>query len=79
MKKIEFSREETRAITGQLQAYFRDELDQELGELPAQMLLDFLSGTIGRQFYNRGVYDAQAVVAAKAEDISEAILGLERQ
>jgi uncharacterized protein (DUF2164 family) len=79
MKKIEFSREETRAIVAQLQGYFRDELDQSLGELPAQMLLDFLAETIGRQFYNRGLYDAQAVVAAKAEDISEAILGLERQ
>ena len=43
------------------------------------MLLDFIGETIGRQFYNRGVYDAQAVVAAKTEDISEAILGLERQ
>jgi uncharacterized protein (DUF2164 family) len=79
MKKIEFSKEETRAIVGQLQAYFRDELDQDLGALPGEMLLDFIATTIGRQFYNRGVYDAQQVVAAKAEDISEAILGLERQ
>jgi len=79
MKKIEFSKEETRAIVAQLQGYFRDELDQHLGDLPATMLLDFLAGTIGRQFYNRGLYDAQAVVAKKAEDISEAILGLERQ
>jgi uncharacterized protein (DUF2164 family) len=79
MKPIVFSKEETRAIVGQLQTYFRDELDQELGGLPAQMLLDFIAATIGRQFYNRGIYDAQAVVAARAEDISEAILGLERQ
>ncbi len=79
MKKIEFSKEETRLLVGQMQAYFRDELDQEIGALPAEMLLDFIAGTIGRQFYNRGVYDAQAVLAAKVEDLSEAILGLERQ
>lgn len=42
------------------------------------MLLAFIATEIGRDFYNRGLYDAQAVVAARAEDISEAILGLER-
>lgn len=78
MKPIAFSREETAAITGRLQTYFRDELDVDLGALPAEMLLDFLGKEIGPFFYNRGLYDAQAVVAAKAEDISEAIAGLER-
>ncbi len=42
------------------------------------MLLDFFTKEIGGDFYNRGLYDAQAVVAARADDISEAILGLER-
>lgn len=78
MKPIAFSREETAAIAGRLQAYFRDELEVELGALPAEMLLDFLGREIGPFFYNRGLYDAQAVVAARAEDISEAIAGLER-
>ncbi len=78
-KPISFSREEAAAITPRLQAYFRDELDVELGGLPAEMLLDFLGREIGPFFYNRGLYDAQAIVAKKAEDISEAIAGLERQ
>lgn len=78
MKSIAFSREETAAITGKLRAYFRDELDFDLATLPAEMLLDFLGREIGPFFYNRGRYDAQAVVAKKAEDIGEAIAGLER-
>jgi uncharacterized protein (DUF2164 family) len=78
MKPIAFSREETAAITGKLRAYFRDELDIDLAALPAEMLVDFLGREIGPFFYNRGLYDAQAVVAAKAEDIGEAIAGLER-
>lgn len=79
MKRIEFSKEETRAIVGHIQAYFSDELDQEIGVLPAELLLEFFAEKVGRQFYNRGLYDAHAIVAAKAEDIGEAILGLERQ
>jgi uncharacterized protein (DUF2164 family) len=78
MKRIEFTREETKVIVGHLQGYFRDELDQSLGELPAQLLLDFIADKIGPAFYNRALYDAQAVVSAKADDMSEAILGLER-
>lgn len=78
MKPIAFSREETAAITAKLRTYFRDELDIDLATLPAEMLVDFLGREIGPFFYNRGLYDAQAVVAAKAEDIGEAIVGLER-
>lgn len=78
MKSISFSREETTAITGKLRDYFRDELEVDLAALPAEMLLDFLGREIGPFFYNRGLYDAQAVVVKKAEDIAEAIAGLER-
>lgn len=78
MKPIQFSREETADITAKLRAYFRDELETDLAALPAEMLLDFLGREIGPFFYNRGLYDAQAVVAKKTEDIVEAISGLER-
>lgn len=78
MKPIQFSREETADITARLRTYFRDELEMDLAALPAEMLLDFLSREIGPFFYNRALYDAQAVVAKKAEDIGEALAGLER-
>ena len=78
MKPIPFSREETADITAKLRTYFRDELDMDLATLPAEMLLDFLGREIGPFFYNRALYDAQAVLAKKAEDIGEAIAGLER-
>jgi uncharacterized protein (DUF2164 family) len=79
MKRIEFSKEETKAIVGDLQAYFRDELDQPIGALTAELFLEFIGEKIGRHFYNRGLYDARAVLEAKVEDLAEAILGLERQ
>ena len=78
MKPIVFSREERADITARLRTWFRDELDMDLPALPAEMLLDFLGREIGPFFYNRALYDAQAVVAKKAEDIGEALAGLER-
>lgn len=79
MKPIAFSPEERAAATARLRAYFRDELDQDLAQLPAEMLLDFIGREIGGAFYNRGVYDAQALVRARADDVVEALYGLERQ
>ena len=78
MKPIQFSREETAAIKARLRAYFRDELDVELRDLPAEMLIDFLAREIGPFFYNRALYDAQAVLKKKADDLAEAVAGLER-
>ncbi len=78
MTPIKFTREEIAAIAGKLRPYFRDELEIELRDLPAEMLIEFLAREIGPFFYNRALYDAQSVVAKKAEDIAEAIAGLER-
>lgn len=78
MKPIRFSREEIADIKARLRPYFRDELEMELGDLPAEMLVDFLAREIGPYFYNRALYDAQAIVSQMSEQVSEAIAGLER-
>ena len=78
MKPIAFTKEERLAATAKLRDYFRQELDQDLAQLPAEMLLDFIGRELAGAFYNRGVSDAQQVVRAKAEDIVEALYGLER-
>ena len=61
-----------------IQAYFRDELNSEIGQFDALFLLDFVSEEIGSYFYNRGLYDAQAILQKRVEDINESILELEK-
>ena len=78
MSQIEFSREEKEAISRKLQLYFREELDQEIGQFDAEFLLDFFAEEIGPYFYNRGLYDAQAVLESRLENISEAIYEIEK-
>ena len=78
MKPITFSREETKAIVGDIQDYFREELDQSIGAIPAEMLMAFFADKMGAYFYNRGLYDAQALVRKKIDDVSDEIFGLEQ-
>ncbi len=78
-RPIVLSTEARRAAAQRLQQWIKDELDQEVGGLQAEALLDVVLTDIGPLFYNRGVADARTVVAARAEDLDDALHGLERQ
>jgi uncharacterized protein (DUF2164 family) len=79
MKPIVFSKEEQRDLIPRIKAFVRDELDQDIGDLQASMLMDFFANTLGHAVYNRAVYDAQALIASKAEEMAEALYALERK
>jgi uncharacterized protein (DUF2164 family) len=78
MADIEFSKDEKALITEKIQRYFQESLDQEIGQFDAQFLLDFFAGEIGAYFYNRGLYDAQAMLQRRLDDLAEAIYELEK-
>ena len=78
MDKVEFSTEEKSEIVRKLQMYFQEELDQDIGRFDAEFLIDFFAEEIGAYFYNRGLYDAQALIAEKVGDLSDAIYELEK-
>jgi uncharacterized protein (DUF2164 family) len=79
MKKIEFPKEEKAKVLGRIQRYFAEELDQTIGTLPAEFLLDFFSNEIGAFYYNQGLRDAHAALVKTMEDLGESIYLLERE
>lgn len=78
MADIVFSKDEKEVLTRKIQHYFNDELDYEIGQFDAQFLLDFFSEEIGGYFYNRGLYDAQAILERKLDDLAVAVYELEK-
>lgn len=78
MAGIQFGNEEKALIVGKIQMYFSEELNQSIGRFDAEFLLDFFSTEVGAYFYNRGLYDAQAALAAKLDDLQDAILQMEQ-
>lgn len=75
---IKFSKDETEILTRKIQLYFNDELDQDIGQFPAQFLLEFFTEEVGPYFYNRGLADAQTVLEERVESITEALYELEK-
>ncbi|MBC8124125.1 MAG: DUF2164 domain-containing protein [Candidatus Kapabacteria bacterium] len=78
MSTISFSAAERELITAKLLAYFETELDHEIGRFDAEFLLDFLTKEIGPYYYNRGLYDAQAALMKRIDDVKEAVFSLEQ-
>ena len=79
MQPISFDKQEREAIVGLIQRFFVDELESEIGNLPAQQLLQFFGETIGPFYYNRGLRDAQAAFARQADNFNDEIYGLEQR
>ncbi|QWP78003.1 DUF2164 domain-containing protein [Lysobacter sp. K5869] len=78
MEAIKFNDDEKARLVAKLQRYFSEELKQSIGRFDAEFMLDFLSEELGAYYYNRGVADAQAVLAARVDDLTDAMWQLER-
>lgn len=78
MAEIQFTKEEKEAIVKMIQGYFRDELDQNIGQFPATFLLDFFTETIGPYYYNRALQDAQVVLDERMDSIRDALYEIEK-
>ncbi|MGR5126880.1 DUF2164 domain-containing protein [Photobacterium swingsii] len=78
MSTITLTRDQKNVLVAKLQHYFNQELDQELEQFDGEFLLDFIAKEMGAHFYNQGLYDAQAVIDRRIDDIREAIYEIEQ-
>jgi uncharacterized protein (DUF2164 family) len=76
--KLDFSEEDQAAIVAQVRDYFLTEFELDVGRFEAEAMLEFFAKQIGAHFYNRGLYDAQAVITNQIEVINDAIYQLEQ-
>ncbi|NLY74724.1 MAG: DUF2164 domain-containing protein [Firmicutes bacterium] len=58
-------REQKTQIISLIQQYFREERDEEIGNLAAELLLDFIIKQIGPYLYNQAIDDVQTVITQK--------------
>ncbi|SEM64388.1 Uncharacterized conserved protein, DUF2164 family [Mesobacillus persicus] len=71
VKKFEFPKSVKDEMTGEIKRYFHEERGEELGDLAALLILEFISDKLGAHFYNLGVQDASRFMSQKLEDIFE--------
>ena len=67
---IELTKQEIADVIPSIQKFFREELDEELSEMRAGFLLNYVMKEIAPFAYNRGVKDAESYFRVKLEDLS---------
>jgi uncharacterized protein (DUF2164 family) len=71
---IRLPKDVRKRIVDRLKEYFREERDEELGDLSAGLLLDFFLEQAGPAIYNQAIADAHAFLSERLEDL----FGLEK-
>ncbi len=66
---IEIPKETKDRLVASIKRYFEEALEQEIGDLKASLLLDFVLKEIGPSVYNQAVADAQARMSEMIDEI----------
>jgi uncharacterized protein (DUF2164 family) len=72
MKKengIKITKERRDEMVTQIKKYFSKEREEEMGDLAAGLILDFIAEKLAPEFYNQGIDDAHRYMQDAAEDL----------
>ncbi len=67
--EIKLSEERLKIIVSEVQSHFSKEYDDPIGELKAEMLVEFFINKLGPKIYNQAIDDANAFIHDKLIDL----------
>lgn len=75
---IKFSQEQKNRMIADIQRFFEEERGEEIGEIAAENVLEFVKEHLGPHFYNQAIKDTKELVEQKMLSIEEDLYALER-
>ncbi len=66
---IELSKEDRQQAIASIERYFRENMEEKIGNIAAGALLGFFLEEVAPSVYNRGVVDAQERLQARVADL----------
>ena len=76
---IQIPKDKKKPLIRAVQHYFDEKLDQEIGDLGAELLIDFFVKHLGPVVYNQAIQDAQAFFQDKLVDLEGQLYEEERR
>ncbi len=67
--RIKLPKDKRETMIEEIKYFFLKERDEEIGDLAAGMLLDFVITELAPEFYNQGVYDSHKYMSDRAEEL----------
>ena len=78
MAVVELEKAAREALLTELRAFMDEELKTPLGQFDGEFLLDCVLERLGPAVYNQALLDAQTVLSARFESLSEDLTALEK-
>jgi len=69
MSKIKLTQPIKEKIIYELQSFFENEREEDLGNIGAELLVDFILKEVGPMIYNQALIDVHELMEEKLEDI----------
>ena len=69
---VELPKEATEKMLASIRRYFAEQREEEIGELQAKLLLDFVMQEIAPSIYNAAITDAQTYLRDRVADLDGA-------
>jgi uncharacterized protein (DUF2164 family) len=66
---IELSKEDRQHAVASIERYFRENMEEKIGNIAASGLLSFFLEEVGPSVYNKGVIDAQERIQSRVEEL----------
>lgn len=67
--RVKLTKEQREDMVSAIKYHFLKEREEELGDLAAGLILDFIIEELAPEFYNQGVYDSQKYMNDRVEDL----------
>lgn len=78
MEKDLISREDKELLLQKVQRHLSEEAEVEIGRFEVESLVDLVARLIGTHYYNKGLLDAQALLARQVDQVNDALYEMER-
>ena len=69
-RTLELNGDARKLAIASIRRHFQEELDHDIGDLKASLVLDFFLAELGPSVYNMGVADAKAFLTDRTEDLN---------
>lgn len=69
MAAVNLSQELKKQAIDDIKRYFLENREEEIGQLAAELLLDFMLEKVGAVIYNQAIRDAHTFMSEKVEDL----------
>jgi uncharacterized protein (DUF2164 family) len=67
--KFNLTKEQREGMVSVIKTYFIEEREEEIGDLAANIMLNFIIEKLAPEFYNIGVYDSYKYMSDRVEDL----------